>query len=386
MKISDISNKISAGEDSFTQFKEQLIKAKELAKEFVAFSNSGGGVIIFGVSDQGEIKGLTSKNVEELGQLIGNVANENIKPPIYPITQNMSIDDKRIVVASIVTGDNKPYSTSSGEYYTKSSSDKKRISPEELRRMFAESKRLYADEAAVYKTTINDLNTQLFYQYLENSDPKIYTELKDNLLDFSTLLHNEGILTENQLSLSGNLIFGINPQRFTPSFYIDCVYFIGKDVTSQEFLSEYRFKGAFKELFNQSLNFLKSNLRRRQVEESFNSLGKLEINELILEELIINALIHRDYYIDSPIRIFMFDDRVEIISPGKLTNSLTIENIKSGRSIHRNPILDSIAKYVLNYSGRGSGIKRVLSLNPDIEFVNDIENDEFKCIIPRVIS
>jgi ATP-dependent DNA helicase RecG len=99
--------------------------------------------------------------------------------------------------------------------------------------------------------------------------------------------------------------------------------------------------------------------------------------------LIINALVHRDYYINSPIRIFIFTNRIEIISPGKLTNSLTIANIKSGRSIHRNPILDSISKYVLNYSGRGSGIKRVLNLNSKVDFINDIENEEFKCVIPR---
>jgi len=85
------------------------------------------------------------------------------------------------------------------------------------------------------------------------------------------------------------------------------------------------------------------------------------------------------------IKIFMFNDRVEIISPGKLTNSLTIENIKVGSTIRRNPILESICKHILFYSGYGSGIKRVLEINPNVEFINDKEKEEFKCIIPRKI-
>jgi predicted HTH transcriptional regulator len=76
-------------------------------------------------------------------------------------------------------------------------------------------------------------------------------------------------------------------------------------------------------------------------------------------------------------------NRLEIISPGKLTNSLTIDKIKSGLSIHRNPILNSVCKTVLPYSGYGSGIKRVLSINPDVELINDTDKEEFKCIIYR---
>lgn len=107
--------------------------------------------------------------------------------------------------------------------------------------------------------------------------------------------------------------------------------------------------------------------------------------ELVLTEIIINALVHRDYYINASIKIFIFHSRVEIISPGKLTNSLTIEKIKSGLSIHRNPILNSICKTVLPYSGYGSGIKRVLNIYPDIELINDSDKEEFKCIIKRQI-
>ncbi|OQY25501.1 MAG: hypothetical protein B6I37_00850 [Desulfobacteraceae bacterium 4572_35.2] len=126
-----------------------------------------------------------------------------------------------------------------------------------------------------------------------------------------------------------------------------------------------------------------SQLRTYQVEKDFNSTGELEVKEEVLSELIVNALIHRDYYIQSSIKVFIFHNRIEIISPGKLTNSLTVEKIKNGIAVQRNPILSSISKTLLPYTGYGSGIRRVLALNPAVEFLNDIDMEQFKSIIYR---
>jgi predicted HTH transcriptional regulator len=384
METLELLERIANGEDSFTQFKREAIKSKELAKEFVAFSNAEGGIIIFGVVDKtGEIVGLTKNEVEEIGQLIGNCANENVKPPIHPLMQNISIDDKRLIVVTIKNGVNKPYATSSGEYYIKSGSDKKKISHEELRRLFAESKRLFADEEVIEDSSIIDFNTELFYKFLQKDNLNILENLQSGKLNLQTILNNYNLMKEDKLTLAGNLLFGINIKKYTPSFYIDCCYFRGDDISSKSYISEKRLYGTFEYLFENSLGFLTSQLDSKQVEADFNSNGELEIDKIVLTELIINALVHRDYYIQSSIKIFIFDDRVEIINPGKLTNSLTVEKIKNGISIHRNPILDSIAKSILPYSGRGSGIKRVLSINPNIEFINNIEKEEFKAIIKR---
>lgn len=386
MKTLELIERINNGEDSFTQFKREAIAAKDLAKEFVAFLNAAGGVIVFGVEDNGRIQGLSTAQIEELGQLIGNTANENVKPPFYPLVENRSINERKLVIAYVPKGSVKPYSTSGGEYLTKSGADKKKLSQEALRRLFAESKRLYADEESVYGTDITDLDTALFYKFLEKDNVAVFDAVKLGNLALAQVLENLDLLNNKQLTLAGNLIFGIRPQKFNKSFYIDCCYFDGNDVAVDRFISKRVVDGNLLTMFNNSLDFFKSNLKNLQTSENFNSYATLEIDERILIELIVNALVHRDYYIQSSIKLFIFQNRVEIISPGKLTNSLTVEKIKSGISIHRNPILNSICKTILPYSGYGSGIRRALLINEDISFYNDTDKEQFICTIPREVS
>ncbi len=383
MHKSELIERIENGEDTYTQFKADITNSEKLAEELVAFSNAKGGILIIGVSDDNAIVGISDDSIRRLNQLVGNVINSNINPPIYPTTEIKKIDNKKILVVTIEEGNNKPYSTNKGIYLTKAGSDKRKISPQELKRLFAESKNLYADEDIVSGSSINNLNMQLYYQYLAKANSDVLDKLQKGEIDLHILLENEMIMKNTQLTLAGNLIFGINPQKFNKTFYVNCCYFDGDDVTVDKFISKKRVLGTFEKLYDESMSFVKSNLRYRQVEQNFNSNGVIEIDERVLGELIVNALIHRDYYINTPIKIFIFHNRVEIISPGKLTNSLTIENIKSGRSICRNPTLDSICENILTYSGYGSGIKRVLGINPDVEFINDKELEQFKCIIPR---
>ena len=383
METLELIERISNGEDSFTQFKENITNNEKLAEELVAFSNSKGGFLIIGVSDNHDILGLSDDDIRRLNLLIGNVINSNIVPPIYPMTEIKVIDDKKLLILEISEGVSKPYSTNKGVYLTKAGSDKRKISPEELKRLFAESKKLYADEEIVYGTNINDLDTSLFYKFLEKDNVSIYEELRNGNLQLSQVLENLELSRENQLTLAGNLIFGINPQKFNKSFYIDCCYFDGNVISVDKYISKKTIDGNFLTMFNNSLDFLKSNLISFQDGIDFNSSSTLEIDERVLTELIVNALVHRDYYIQSSIKIFIFHDRVEIISPGKLTNSLTVEKIKNGISIHRNPILNSICKNILPYSGYGSGIKRAISINENIFLKNDVDIEQFICIIPR---
>jgi predicted HTH transcriptional regulator len=108
------------------------------------------------------------------------------------------------------------------------------------------------------------------------------------------------------------------------------------------------------------MSFLKRWNSRLQVAGSFNQPSRPEISETVFEELLFNALIHRDYFIKDSIKIIIFDDRIEIHSPGKLPNSLTVEQMRLGLRRSRNALLASRAPELLNYRGIGSGVVRAL--------------------------
>lgn len=257
------------------------------------------------------------------------------------------------------------------------------MSAEELRRLFAGSQRLFADEERLDNSDATDINSEAVYDFLSRDNPDTLEELKQNTLSLPTVLSNLGLLNDGSLTLAGNLLFGKIPSRFSPSFYIDCVHFPGDSVDVDHFVDKSTIHGTLRTQYEGAMQFLRNNLRHRALDNNFNANTMLEIDEKVLGELLVNALIHRDYYIQSSVKVFVFDSRVEIISPGKLPNSLTVDKIKSGLSVHRNPVLNSISKNLLPYSGYGSGIKRVLRLEPDVEFLNDLDRELFVCVIPR---
>ena len=132
------------------------------------------------------------------------------------------------------------------------------------------------------------------------------------------------------------------------------------------------------------MSFLKANLHSVQAGQGFNSIGQLEISEIALEELLQNALVHRDYTRNAPVRLLIFDNRVEIISPGCLPDGLTVESIKLGTAVVRNPFIASFCAKIMPYRGLGSGIIRALKEEPDLEFMNDPERMQFTSVINRV--
>ena len=137
------------------------------------------------------------------------------------------------------------------------------------------------------------------------------------------------------------------------------------------------------DLFQQTMSFILANIRQIQGDQPVNSIGMSEIPRISLEEIVVNALVHRDYFISAPIRVFVFSDRVEVISPGHLPNNLTVENIKAGNSNARNPILASFANQILPYRGYGSGILRAIQAYPDIDFIDDKNGNTFKVVFKR---
>lgn len=123
-----------------------------------------------------------------------------------------------------------------------------------------------------------------------------------------------------------------------------------------------------------------------QAGRGFNTLGQLEVPEAAVEELLVNALIHRDYFVSASIRIMVFADRIEIISPDHLPDSLSTDDIRKGMTNRRNPTLTEHAVHILPYRGLGTGIPHALRDWPEIKLVDDEEVNQFKAVVPRPVS
>ena len=375
------------GETTKVQFKESFTSQKEIAKEMIAFANTKGGVILFGVEDKcGKLVGLSYDEIQVISRELGNAANEQVRPTIYIETEVVRVEEKHFLICSVEEGKNKPYKNLNGEIWVKQGADKRRITENsEILALFQDSGSYQPDAAGVNGTTFNDLDRYAIDEYLQ----KVYATTLDGfggkaeqVLKNIHILNHHGVPT-----LAGYLFFGKHPEYNCPTCMVKAVSFFGNDLAGTQYRDSKEILGNMPQLYDKSMAFLKANLHNVQEEgASFNTLGKLEIAEEVLEEVVQNALVHRDLLRPAPIRLFVFDDRVEVISPGALAGGLTEEDIRNGKTYQRNPYMATFATNALYYKGIGSGIVRILAEYPEIQLENDVSAKEFKVIIERPIQ
>lgn len=383
MTESELQKIIFKGETSKVQFKEKLSNADNIAAEIIALSNSKGGIILFGIEDKnGIVVGLDYDELQETESKLATIANDMIKPQVFLFTEVVSIENKNILVVNIEEGIAKPYKDRNGAIWLKQGADKRRLTDNnEQVRLFQQSGILYTDEMIIPDTSIVDVNFDKVRQYLEKIEDAEVDEI-----DKETVCKNLNIVKNGRLTLGGLLFFSKNPQKFRPAFCIKAVSFFGNDIGGTDYRGSVDINGTIPEMFERGMGFFTTYLKHTQQGQNFNSTGILEISEIALQELLQNALTHRDYSKNSPIRVLIFDDRVELISPGCLPNSLTVENIKMGNAVVRNNLIVSFGSKLMKYRGLGSGVRRAIKKQPNIELINDTDGEQFIVRIPRVES
>lgn len=365
MNKNELLEIISNGESSYIEFKEEAVKAKDLGEEFIAFSNSEGGTVIIGVSDDGEIKGISDEKIEER---IMNICRNNCIPNIIPIYELINIDDKKIAVVTIPKGLNKPYYTTDHKYYIRVGTTKRIASREELLRLFEANGSLHFDISPVINTSIKDLNIDIIRDYFFKYNT--FDLYEENTKSTERILINADILKEysgkNVCSVGGLLIFGKIPQNVLPQNGVSFAHFNGNEITD-ELLDKKILIGRIQDIAEQLMVVLKNNIKSPSVIKELKRDEKEEYPLLVLREAIINSLVHRNYsVIGSKIRIFMFDDRIEFRSPGKLPNTVTIEKMKIGVSYARNPFLVKYMENMRYIDQLGRGIPMIFKTMKDL--------------------
>ena len=395
-------------EHTGVQFKERVTKENksEVAAEMVAMSNTRGGMVVVGIDDKiGRLNPLSYRETQEVTALLGNLAADNVIPSILVDIENVPADSGALVVATIKQGLNKPYHDNNGVVWVKQGADKRKVFDNaELIAMLADNGQMHPDTLPVRGTTIKDLNMAVVKEYLAKRFAPVLSLQNLSVEELhkmsaeevakaigaeqtvENVLKNVGlILSDGTLTVAAVVLMGEYPQRWLPVFTARCISYIGNSIGGSEFRdkSGSDADGNAVHLYKYIMTFLMRNLRRKQVEADFNSPGELEVSTTTLSEVVVNCILHRSYAASAPLRIFIFDNRIEIHSPGLLPQGITVEDATHGVSSPRNELLFSNGIHLLPYTGAGSGLTRAKFYTPDIKFENDERLKEFVVTIWR---
>jgi ATP-dependent DNA helicase RecG len=363
MNASELYSSIASGEDSFTEFKRDVSQRSDFASEMIAFANMEGGRILVGVDDRGTIVGVTEpQRVEEA---ILNIARHNCVPPLSPTVESVQDDEGRIVVVVEVPRRlEAPHENNSGQCYIRVGSTKRLCTPQERARLLQSASLVYVDEIPIGKTSRADLELEAFGAYYQ----RIYEQpLEEADVPLTPMLENMKFLVtdlrgEQRLSLAGLLLFGKQPQDFLSYAYISAVRWEGIEA-GETIIDRQDITGRLAQQVEQAEAFILRNTRLSTTIEGVQQADRREYPRAVIREAVVNAVVHRDYSLEgAQILLYIFDNRLEIRSPGTLPNSVTLKNIRTHYSKPRN---ETIARVLLNlgYVNRlGSGVPRMIRL------------------------
>ncbi len=350
-----ILEEIKKGEGKKLEFKRELPSGEAVAKTLIAFSNTGGGKLMIGVEDDGEIIGIDTSKYLELRDKISNYISDLIAPIIIPNIYTVNYQNRVILVIEVFRGNMPPYHLRSlgiekGTYLRIGARNKPAdiFAVDELER---QKRHTTFDDEINYEYDINSLNLKV----LEN-EFNIY----GIPYSIEKLKNLRFIREENKVLLPTNaliILLGLMPFQS-----VQCSRFKGNNM--EVFIDKKEFSGTLFEQLNSIIGFLKTHLFNRAEVIDIRRRERFEIPIPLLREIVVNALIHRDYTTNrSNIKVAVYDDRIEFISPGSLPFGLTVEEIiLGGRSEARNPNLANVFRYLHIMEQWGSGIQKVIDV------------------------
>ncbi|NPV81025.1 MAG: transcriptional regulator [Firmicutes bacterium] len=362
MDWNDLLERLGRGEGIHTEFKLKIPHPDDLAAAIVSMANTDGGEIIIGVNDLRQSVGVDLNELDAIMKQVDNVARNNCEPPLTVVQETIPIPhgkDKLCVIIHVPKGQQRPYRTNRGVYYIRTTSGRQQASREELLRLFQSAEALHIDELPCRGTSTADLDVPYFLKFFQHA---YGLTIEESGLSLEQVLRNMRLLTkDNNLTLAGMALFGRQPQHFYPHMAVYSARMEGKDM-SGDILDRKDIEGNLESQLLGAEAFIRLHLRERHRIRGFEPERQLELPPEIFREAIINALVHRDYTVRAPLRLLIFDDRVEVHTPGKPPNTVDVEAMKAGIHVPRNPIiLTHMAK--MGYVTRiGSGVPRIFRL------------------------
>ena len=359
----ELLQKIRLGEDTSLELKEIRLRGgsvssparHDLADEMAAIGNTYDGAVVLGVDDKTrDVIGIPIDSLDEVERYVFELCNDSVRPPLPFRTFRMQLPD--------VTGEMRPVLVieiprslsvheSPGGYFFRQGSSKRRMPPEYLARTFqqrSQARLIRFEEQPVPQSSIDDLSEVLCSNYTTRSD-----ESRDVLLEKRGLLSKDDTGAV-RASVAGMLFCSETPERYLSNAYIEAVRYQGITQDSNYQIDAQRIRGPLYRQIEQAMRFL---IRNQSVSATKkpHRIETPQFSERAVFEAIVNAVAHRDYSIStSKIRFFMFDDRLEIYSPGTLPNTLTVDSLVVRQSTRNELITSLLAETpVADIQGRG---------------------------------
>lgn len=377
MTKTELLELIRNGENSGVEFKRDDVHADSLAKEVTALLNLEGGQILLGVEDDGTVTGLT-RTLSDAELWVMNACRENVKPAVIPYWETVPWDATHVVGVITLPADSpdKPYKGKRGSAwvtFVRVGTTSREATREEEARLYQASGMMRYDLKAVSGTTLRDLDLRRLENYLRDvlgqacpasDDTQAWEEVLLNL-DF-LLVDRAHVMT----TVGGLLLFGNNPKRFLPQSGITATAYSGeqKDYAT---VDEDSIRGPLVPLVSKRGKLVDTGVIDRAVEFVSRNMGtvawldrgrrrrKKALPLPAVREAIVNAVAHRDYTITvTDIELSLYSDRLEVISPGNLPNTVTVPKMKQGYRAARNELLKEILRDYGYVEHRGMGVRR----------------------------
>lgn len=370
---------ISNGENSGVEFKRDDIKPEDLAKEIAALLNLRGGHILLGVEDDGSVSGL-ARDAREREEWVMTVCRVHLQPAIIPFWEVIEWDDSKAVGVIDLPSDSpdKPYKAKHGKYWqvhVRVGSTSREATREEEARLFQASGLMRYDLKPVPGSGLHDLDLRRLENYFRDIRQQA-SPLKGDEAAWHKLLENTELMVEQggryMATAGGVLLFGIRPNRFLPQAGISAAAYPGdvKDYAARE---RAVLRGPIVPLRDENGEVLEAGLLEQAMEfVRRNTAVESRIDEggarhdrwrdyplEAVREALVNAVAHRDYTIAvTDIELSLFEDRLEIISPGNLPNTVTVEKMREGVRAARNELVKEILRDYRYIEATGLGVPR----------------------------
>ena len=358
MTADEIAQVVQGGETMHAEFKSAAARPESLATAFISFLNTEGGVLWLGIEDDGTVSGVT--DVDGARQRVDQILANNVTPRATAFIEQVEIGVTRLLKITLSRGLDRPYYTQRGQYYVRQNAGKRLASREEIRRMYMAVRSFFFDESVLSGTGLSDVDKPILNAFLAAAyGVAEETDRPDE--ELARLLRNLKCMAGEELTVAGALLFGRQPQRMLPTARMEFARFEG-EIAGETILDRKTVEGRLPQQLDQIESLLRLHLRDAGVIRGFEPEVQPELPPEMLRESVTNALVHRDYSISAPARVMLFEDRLEIHSPGQLPNGVTVENVRAGIHVERNPIILSLMSKLGLMTRLGTGIVRIFRL------------------------